>query len=461
MLSFNTVVERALTGPICTEKDFDLGIFVPNLRRVIEKYGIKYDPQNPVPSDDDLADRVWEAGMEFLVETGVYCLDTERRILFTREEIEGAIESAPGNVVYGEGKDARLMPGRVPEDKTPPWCSGCGAGPVSTEWNLINVVKTYAEDPLSYGITAPCLTNLDGQDLVAGSPRGIEGAIRTVLLVREALRRAGRPGMPVVNEVASAVRATEHIAGHAFGNPRTDVLEIGTVHELKVDFDALNKVAYCQAVGNLTFAENGVILGGYAGGPAGVAVVIAAYHPVALLVIRGKVQHPLAVPIEGGTTSTRGIIWARSAGIQAVTRHSPLPVVAPGYTSAGPMTEMCYHEFAAWVMAIVVSGGSVEVGPPSRGIMEDYSDPMENIFANAVAHASAGIGRKEANKFVAALLADYEDKLQDPPLGNKLPDYFDIASGTPNKECIELYRKMRQKYSEKFGLKLPLTSPYL
>ena len=271
MLSFDTVVERALTGPICTERDFDLGIFVPNLRKIMEKYGIKYDPGNPVPSDDDLADRVWEAGLEFLVETGVYCLDTERRILFTRQEIDGALESAPRNVVYGEGRDACLMPRRYPEDETPPWCSGCGAGPVSTEWNLINVVKTYAEDPLSDGITAPCLTNLDGRDLVAGSPRGVEGAIRTVLLVREALRRAGRSGMPVVNEVASAVRATEHIAGHVFGNSKTDALEIGTVHELKVDFDALNKVAYCQAVGNRTFAENGVILGGYAGGPAGVA----------------------------------------------------------------------------------------------------------------------------------------------------------------------------------------------
>jgi methylamine--corrinoid protein Co-methyltransferase len=461
MISFDTVVERALTGPICTERDFDLDIFVPNLRKVIEKYGIEYDPQNPVPADDDLADRVWEAGIEFLVETGVYCVDTERRILFTREEIEGALQSAPRNVVYGYGKDSRLMPRRTPEDETPPWCSGCGAGPVSTEWNLINVVKTYAEDPLSCGITAPCLTNLDGRDLVAGSPRGVEGAIRTVLLVREALRRAGRPGMPVVNEVASAVRATEHIAGHAFGDPRTDALEIGTIHELKVDFDALNKVAYCQAVGNLTFAENGVILGGFAGGPAGVAVTCAAYHPVALLVIRGVAQHPLVVPIEGGTTSMRGIIWARSAAIQAATRHSPLPIVAPGYTSAGPMTEMCYYEFAAWVMGVVVSGGSVEVGPPSKGIMEDYSDPIENIFSNAIANASAGMSRKEANKIVAALLSRYEDKLQDPPPGKKLPDYFDIASGTPNKECIEFYRKMRQEFTDQFGLKLPLTSPYL
>jgi len=192
-----------------------------------------------------------------------------------------------------------------------------------------------------------------------------------------------------------------------------------------------------------------------------VAVVCAAYHPLALLLIRGVAQHPLVVPIEGGTTSMRGTIWSRCLGIQAATRHSPLPIVAPGYTSAGPMTEMCYYEFAAWVMATVVSGGSVEVGPPSRGVMEDYSDPVENIFSNAVAHASAGMGRKEANKTVATLLDRYEDKLKDPPLGKKLPDYFDIAAGTPNQACLQFYRKMRQEFTEQFGLKLPLTSPYL
>jgi methylamine--corrinoid protein Co-methyltransferase len=233
------------------------------------------------------------------------------------------------------------------------------------------------------------------------------------------------------------------------------------MHEFKVDFDALNKVAYCQAVGNLTFAENGVILGGFAGGPAGVAVVSAAYNPVDLLVIRGVVQHSFAVLIERGTTSSRETIWARSVANQATARNSPLPMVTPVYSMAGPMTEMCYYEYAAGIIASVVSGGSVEVGPPLRGVMEDYSDPVENIFSNAVAHASAGMGRKEANKIVAMLLDRYEDKLKDPPLGKKLPDYFDIAAGTPNQACLQFYRKMRQEFTEQFGLKLPLTSPYL
>jgi methylamine--corrinoid protein Co-methyltransferase len=125
------------------------------------------------------------------------------------------------------------------------------------------------------------------------------------------------------------------------------------------------------------------------------------------------------------------------------------------------MTEMCYYEFAAWVIATVVSGGSVEVGPPSRGVMEDYSDPVENIFSNAVAHAAAGMSREEANNIVSRLLERYENRLKDPPPGKKLPEYFDIPTGTPNKECLEFYRKMRQEFTEQFGLKLPLTSPYL
>ena len=462
MISFATVMERAFTGPICTERDFDLDIFVPNLRKVIEKYGIKYDPQNPVPSDDDLADRVWAAAMEFLCETGVYCLDTERRILFTKEEIEGALETGPRGSVFGEGKDAKAMPRRFPEDETPPWCSGGGGGcRASSEWIFLNIVKAYAEDPLSNGITSPSLTGIDGQQIIAGSPLGIEGAIRTVILNREALRRAGRPGMPLVNGIASAVRCQEHIAGLRFGNPKTEVIEASTIHEMKVDFDSLNKVAYSLASGTLIFAENGTILGGLAGGPVGVAVVTTAYNLVDLVILRGAVQHPLPTHFDLGTTSTRDTIWARSIANQAVTRHSPLPVVNAGYAAAGPMTKMSLYEFSAWVTGAVVSGGSVEIGPPSRGVVLDHGGPVECIFANGVAHAVAGMSRKEANGIVNTLLDKYEGKLHDPPTGKRYQECYDEVTGKPNKEFIELYREVRQEMTDQFGLRFPNTSPYL
>jgi len=461
MLSFATIVDRALSGPICTERDFELGIFVPNMRKVVEKYGIKYDPQNPVPADDDLADRVWEAGLEFLTETGVYCTDTERRILFTREEIDGALAYGPRGDTFGEGKDATVMPRRRPEDATPPFCSGGGGGcPISSEQIYLNTIKTYAEDPLSNGITASALTNLDGRQIVAGSPLGIEGAIRSILLSREALRRAGRPGMPVVNEIATAVKCQEHIAAHRFGKPSTDILEVGTIHEMKIDFDGLNKVAYSLAAGSLVFAENGVILGGIAGGPAGTAVVTAAYNPVGILVLRGAVQHPFPTHFEL-SSATRDAIWARSLAAQAITRNSSLPMVNTGFSLAGPMTKMSIYEYSAWVIGAVASGGSIEIASQANGVALDHGGPMEPIFINHVAHAAAGLTRQEANRIVQGLLAKYEDNLRTPPAGKAYQECYDMASGEPVPEFVELHRELRKEMTDQFGLKFSWSSPYL
>jgi hypothetical protein len=462
MLSFSSVVERAFTGSICTERDFDLDIFVPNLRKVVQKYGIKYDPQNPIPADDDLADRVWEAAMEFLVETGVYCLDTERRILFTKDEIEGALETGPRGYIFGEGKDAKAMPRRIPEDKTPPWCSvGPTSSPVSSELFYVNLVKAHAENPLGDSITIPCLTMVNGQQIVGGSPLGLEGAIRAVLLTREGMRRAGRPGMPIVNGVTTASRAQEHIAAHRFGIRNTDALEIGTIHEMKIDFDSMNKVAYSLAAGSLIFAENGVILGGLAGGPAGTAVVTAAYNPVDLLILRGAVQHPFPTHFDLGVTSARDTIWARSVANQAVTRHSTLPVVNVGYSGAGPMTKMLFYEHGAWIISSVVSGGSIECGASARGTALDYTSPLDPLLGSEVAHAVAGMSRREANGIVNALLGKYENQLRNPPIGKKYQECYDVASGKPIKEYLELYRKVRKEMVDQFGLQFKHNSPYL
>jgi hypothetical protein len=267
--------------------------------------------------------------------------------------------------------------------------------------------------------------------------------------------------MPIVNGVTTATRAQEHIAGHRFGLRKTDALEIGTVHEMKIDFDSLNKVAYSLAAGSLIFAENGIILGGLAGGPAGTAVVTAAYNPVDLLILRGAVQHPFPIHFDLGVTSTRDTIWARSLANQAVTRHSNLPVVNIGYSAAGPMTKMLAYEHSAWVIGSVASGGSIEVGAAAKGVALDCTSPMEPLLASEVAHAVAGMSRKEANTIVVALLEKYEGQLRNPPTGQRYQECHDIATGKPNKEFIELYREVRQEMIDQFGLKFHHASPYL
>jgi len=107
MVSFMEVIDRALAGPFCSEKDFDLKVFVPKLKEVIKKYEIKYDPENPIPSDNDLADRVFKAGVEFYANVGTYCVDTERIIRFSKEEIKEALVTAPYLLYLGRGRMRR------------------------------------------------------------------------------------------------------------------------------------------------------------------------------------------------------------------------------------------------------------------------------------------------------------------------------------------------------------------
>ncbi len=70
MLSFYEVFYRFLEGPHVAEMDYDLG-FDEKLRETVNKYGIKYDPENPIPQDDQLADNVFAAGLEFYEKSAV------------------------------------------------------------------------------------------------------------------------------------------------------------------------------------------------------------------------------------------------------------------------------------------------------------------------------------------------------------------------------------------------------
>jgi hypothetical protein len=229
---------------------------------------------------------------------------------------------------------------------------------------------------------------------------------------------------------------------------------------MKMDFDGLNKVAYSLAAGNLIFAENGVILGGIAGGPAGTAVVTAAYNPVDILVLRGAVQHPFPTHFEL-SSATRDAIWARSLAAQAVTRNSSLPMVNLGYSAAGPMTKMSIYEYSAWVIGAVASGSSIEIASQAKGIILDHGGPMEPIFINHVAHAAAGLTRREANRIVQGLLAKYEDNLRTPPIGKAYQECYDMASGEPIPEFVELHRELKKEMTDQFGLEFSADFRYL
>jgi methylamine--corrinoid protein Co-methyltransferase len=70
------------------------------------------------------------------------------------------------------------------------------------------------------------------------------------------------------------------------------------------------------------------------------------------------------------------------------------------------------------------------------------------------------MSREEANKIVLGLLDKYEDRLRDPPSGKRYQDCFDVASGRPSREFLELYRGVRREMASEFGLQILSVCPY-
>ena len=229
MIPFIEVIDRSLTGPYCLQEEFDLNVFVPKLREVTRKYKIKFDPDMPIPWDDDLADRVFQAAVEFYSQVGTYCIDTERIIKFSESEILEGLKTAPFEPTFGEGRDCKRLLPRKPESEIPPWCFlGAAGAPVSSEEIFSKVMQGYASIPLVDSITTPTLTNINGRQIRASSPLEVLACIRSSMLSREALSIAGRPGLPLMNSIATSVTDTAKIAGSQFGLRPSDGWLIGS-----------------------------------------------------------------------------------------------------------------------------------------------------------------------------------------------------------------------------------------
>jgi len=454
MVSFIEVINRALRGPYHSEKDYNLKVFVPKLKEVVKKYEIKYDAENPVPSDDDLADRVFRAGVELYANVGTYCVDTGRIIQFTEEEIQEGLATAPSAPVFGEGKDAKPLVARKPESDIPPWCFvGAGGAAVSNEELFASILEAYASFlPLADSITTPSIKAINGKTVQAGSPLEILACIRSSVLAREALRRGGRPGLPIMNSIATAVSDAGKIAGSQFGLRPSDGWLIGTMAEMKINFERLNEIAYVLSSGGHVVAETAPILGGYCGGPEGVAVTNVAYHLNCILVMKGSAQLTFPIHFLHGCTTARDVVWAVSTSSQAISRNSHFPFFILSYTAAGPMTEMCLYELAAAVTTSVVSGASIEFGGVTKATVVDHFTPTEPLLASEVAHGVVGVSRSQGNDIVKRLLAKYEENIPHPPKGKKYEECWDIQLKQPKREYIELYQKIKQELA-KLGIR--------
>ncbi|SHJ33847.1 monomethylamine:corrinoid methyltransferase [Parasporobacterium paucivorans DSM 15970] len=189
------VYDRAKTGPKMEEKDWDFKLIPQTAKALKKKYGIKMDKNTIIPEDKELIDNLFNAGVDMLVDCGVYCIDTGRVIKYSRDEVLHAIKSAPDHFRYGEDKEAiNVVPRPFNSTKAPVIQGGPTGSPCSEEM-FMTIHQSYAQEPIIDTIVDGVLQTIMGKDPVPGSPWEIMAVRSEALQVREAQMRAGRKGM--------------------------------------------------------------------------------------------------------------------------------------------------------------------------------------------------------------------------------------------------------------------------
>ncbi len=444
-----TIYQRAQNGPKVSAEEFDLDHVYANLSRLIEKYNIKYDPANPVPSDDALADRVFDAAVEFFCDCGVYFQSTRSVVSFSREEALSAVSSYNGDCRFGEGKEARVFRSRKPDSSTRPWCH-VGSGIVaSTEEIASKIVYGNASIKAADSMSVNALDMIDGYAINTGQPTEVLGAIRSLEVARNACRHAGRPGLPIINGIATAgsTMATIAAASPAFCLRPSDAIIVGTFAEFKTNWEMMAKAVYSLSSGYNIVLASAPMLGGYGGGPASIAILNTAYVLFGMLVYQCNYYLSLPIHLQLSCSTTRDVIWATALSSQAISRNTNMPTLALAYIAGGPMTESFYYESAAFIAASIASGVSTQTPHPAKAVLPDYVTPMEMRVNTDVALACAGMTRKQANKTVNTLLKKYEDGLATAPIGKSYTECFDLATATPTDEYMDFVVNIKKELS--------------
>jgi len=444
----NDVLERAETGPVCFERDFDTKILVPNIERVVKEYDIKYRPETPIPSDDSLADDLWKAAWDLYLSVGTYCTSTYRRLLFNETEIREAMDCYVDTVTLGYGKDSREWSPRKIEDPKRPFCFFSPVGVRCSEDLFVPLVMAYIQEPLADGVSTPILEEVEGKSIGTGTPSEIQGAAVHAMRVREAARRVGRPGIFICG-TGTALTAAAQLATSfpEWGCRLTDMRLVPIVSELKINNDLLDKMLHFHQDGYLTGSLSGPLCGAYTG-VEGTAVVGVASHIQGLMVNQGYFTCYFPTDMRYFSNTTREMIWLVSTCYQALARNTRLISGSNGFAIAGPCTEMVLYEAAAHGLTSAISGSSIlwEMATASNKHKE-RTTPVEARMAceTGIAATEMRVKRENANELVKDILKRYEDNVTKAPLGKTFSECYDVSRKKPTQEYSELYAKVKKE----------------
>jgi len=195
-LSVFETYQRSVKGNKIDEKEWDYKIIPENATALKQKYGLKFGTDY-IPTDKETKEKLFLAGMEMLVMTGIYNADTHRVVKVTEEEVRETIKKAPKALTMGSGKDAADFSARKGNSVKKPVIQGGPTGAPVSEEMFIPLIQSFAQEAVVDTIVSGVMQTIDGVTVQTNTPWEIKATQAEIRAIREACRRAGRPGMGI------------------------------------------------------------------------------------------------------------------------------------------------------------------------------------------------------------------------------------------------------------------------
>lgn len=451
------LIDRAASGPAISKDDWDFERITLAARSLVKKYQLTWNPQEIIPQDPDLIDRLFQAGFELAQASGVYFSNFHRVLELSPAELEEGLKQAKTSLLMGEGQDSRTLYARKVMDERPPLVWAGNPGCPTPEDLFQPTVMSWMQEPVVDLITCGSLTHTHGYEVRTSEPSEISATREELKLLREGLHKVGRPGMGML----AAQSSVSELGDLSVANPDylrpCDAHLVPMLNELIMDNRNISRAVNSIEYGMRNASLACVMVGGLGGDAPGAAVVQIASFIAANLVCRADYHLLHPIHIRYVSTSTRQVMWVQSAVEQAFARNAPCIIVADIYPKSGALTRELLYEVAANAAVITVSGGHLEGVGSADGNLPNGTG-LEARLMGEVGHAITcqRMDRSQVNHLVLSLLEKYEAVFTRPGgnPGVRFDQAYDVKTLQPTPEWQALYREVVQDLRRNLGLNL-------
>lgn len=447
------VLERTMTGPVMAEEEFEIEFFPTRIAEIVAKYKIERDPQEPLMTDPGMADAIFQAGIELLLEVGLYCKDTKRIVKFTEEELKEVIQTRKSEVTLGKDRDAVTLRPRAPGDKQHPYTFFPAGILNTTDVNLFKLYAlTVAQEPTCDGLFAVPLYGIGEMKIASGTPSEILLILTEAQIMNEVAAWVGRPGM-FLGIPMSATTPVALMAPFFTGlyNKYNCTMPVQVLQDMRITHDRLNLAFFAQQCGIIPWISSAPVMYAYLTGPEQAAVEIIAHTLGMMAFSDGSFTQAMAVTVDSRYAGP-DVWWCNSAAALAAERNLKVPWISFGEGhQLGPLSDEAWYETAGACITACVSG--------MEGLwLCGGNTGLQARWGGEITRAAAGISVSDGVAIMKEIVKKYKDPESPEKITTSLAiplhELYDLKTLRATKQFLDHYKKFTKIFKE-FGLSYP------